>query len=157
MIKVPVRYKDRFEFARLDFQDLELAFHKWSLSKAGYVFRNRYLVEKTEKTGVILMHREVLRFPVKSVDHIDGNKLDNRRANLREATSAEQNQNLPTRKDNRSGRLGVYKRSDCNRWAAFIQKDKKHIYLGLFKTFEEALAARTAAEKELFGDFRRYK
>lgn len=157
MVYIPVKLKNEIKFTVIDFEDLEVAGHRW-YSQGKYVYRNRSKIDGENYPGISLLHRDLLKpSSAFSVDHKNGNPFDNRRCNLRLSTPAQQNCNLPTRKDNKAGRLGIHKRSDCNRWAAFIQKNKKHIYLGLFKTKEEAIQAREKAELEIFGDLRRYQ
>jgi len=83
------------------------------------------------------------------VDHIDRNKLNNCRHNLRSATRTEQNRNASLRKDNNSGHTGVSWNKRDARWVARIQNRN----LGNFKTKEEAVAARVAAARDVFGEF----
>jgi hypothetical protein len=85
-------------------------------------------------------------WPREYIDHINRDTADNRIANLREATPAENQQNRDTNKNNTSGYLGVSWRKDCSRWAAKIMVDGKHHRLGLFKDLADAVAARKAAE-----------
>lgn len=89
------------------------------------------------------------------VDHINGNTLDNRRSNLRMATSSQNKWNTRLRRDNRTGYRGVRKRSDCERWAAEIAYKGRRTYLGSFPTPEAANAAYSAAADRLYGEFRR--
>ena len=92
-------------------------------------------------------------WPSDQIDHINRDRADNRISNLREASPVQNARNSSVRKDNESGASGVRKRGDCNRWEAHIggagSKGKDRRYLGLFETFEDALAARRAAEWEL--------
>lgn len=83
------------------------------------------------------------------IDHINGNRSDNRICNLREATRAQNNANARVRSDNTSGLKGVSPLH--GRWAA----QAGGVYLGLFDTPEEAHAAYVAAAKERFGNFAR--
>ena len=78
------------------------------------------------------------------VDHIDGNRSNNRIENLRSVTKAENQQNRKISSNNTSGHVGVYWRPDKGSWRASIGSDRQN--LGSFRTREEAIAARKAAE-----------
>ena len=71
-------------------------------------------------------------FPLLNIDHINGNKRDNRIANLREATVSENGQNRGKQANNKSGYKGVYWSNKANRWVASIRKNNKTIYIGSF-------------------------
>lgn len=89
-----------------------------------------------------------------SIDHINGDKDDNRIVNLRACTQLGNNKNARTRKDNTSGHRGVHwlsKGVGC--WVVQININKKRTYLGRFKSFEEAVACRLQAETDYFGEF----
>jgi hypothetical protein len=86
------------------------------------------------------------------IDHANGNRADNRWANLRAVTRTQNNMNLPPRTDNKSGHRGVSWRKDTQQWHARIGKHGKTILLGNFDSLEDAVAARVAAESEHFGD-----
>lgn len=83
------------------------------------------------------------------IDHINGNKSDNRIENLREATKAEnqQNRKKAAKLNKSSGLIGVTKRH--NGWQARIQINKRHVHIGLFSTAEEAHLAYLAKKKEI--------
>ncbi|WP_181425564.1 HNH endonuclease signature motif containing protein [Methylobacterium sp. B4] len=85
-------------------------------------------------------------WPTREIDHINGNKKDNRLANLREVAELENSRNQPLRKANTSGVHGVRWKEQINRWIAFIGIDGKFIHLGNFLTRAEAIAARRQAE-----------
>lgn len=80
------------------------------------------------------------------IDHINGDGLDNHIENLRLATIAENNRNKPLTSRNKTGFAGVEKHSTCNRWVVRISMNGKRHYVGLYKTKEQAIAARKAAE-----------
>jgi hypothetical protein len=93
------------------------------------------------------------QWPANDIDHINGDHLDNRIANLRPATRSQNNMNNEGRTTKSSVRRGVSWHSQMNKWRAYITVDLKQISLGLFDKQEDAIAARLAAEKSFFGDF----
>lgn len=92
-------------------------------------------------------------WPKQFLDHIDGDRLNNRIENLREASPTENSRNAKIRKDNTTGFKGVslFKRS--GRYAAVICDQGKNHFLGHFNTPEEAGAAYVNAARELHGEF----
>lgn len=80
------------------------------------------------------------------IDHIDGDGSNNKLSNLREVPHVDNQKNQRRMSTNTSGCTGVSWRKERQRWSAKMYKGKSTIYLGLFKTFEEAVAARKAAE-----------
>ena len=93
-------------------------------------------------------------WPTNEIDHINGDRADNRANNLREATNQENQRNSGLQRNNSTGVVGVhwYKRSQ--KYQAHIKVDGKRIFLGYFSTLEEAATARAAAEIKYFGEFR---
>lgn len=86
-------------------------------------------------------------WPTSFIDHINGIKSDNRLANLREASYAENQANIGPKVTSRTRLKGV---TICgNRWKAQITKDRKVHYLGLYTTREEAYTAYCKAAQEL--------
>ncbi|TIM06369.1 HNH endonuclease signature motif containing protein [Mesorhizobium sp.] len=92
------------------------------------------------------------KWPTHQVDHKNGMRADNRWKNLRAATPLQNARNRRPGKRNRSGRIGVTQTA-TGRWQAFIGVDLQNRVLGTFPTFEEAAAARNAAEVEHYGEF----
>ena len=90
----------------------------------------------------------------KRIDHRDGDRLNNRAANLREATVSQNAANKKMNVTNRCGFKGV-RASGRNRWRATIETNHKSYSLGTFGTPEEAHAAYMAAAEKLFGEFAR--
>lgn len=88
-------------------------------------------------------------YPAKEIDHINGNKSDNRVENLRAVDRTENTRNTGLRKDNKSGVCGVRQDPVGGRWDAAIRASGRQVYLGRFATKEEAIAARRGAEKAL--------
>lgn len=82
------------------------------------------------------------------VDHIDGDRTNNKIANLRNVSGQQNQQNMKRCSRNTSGITGVSWNSERNRWEARITYNRKTISLGRFVDFEEATAARKEAEKQ---------
>lgn len=93
------------------------------------------------------------RWPDRHIDHVNGDKSDNRLCNLREATYAENNCNTVRPSHNTTGFKGVSKHQGKHR--AVIQHRGRHHFLGYFATAEEAHEAYAAAAKRLHGEFAR--
>ena len=80
-------------------------------------------------------------WPKEQVDHINGNRIDNRWCNLREATQTENQFNVAIRKDNTSGYKGVSLHKRTGKWAARCGINNKDKWLGIFDTPELAAKA----------------
>lgn len=85
-------------------------------------------------------------FPQGELDHINGNRDDNRISNLRTVPHAVNQRNLKRSANNTSGITGVYWSDHYQKWIAHITADRKAIHLGCFDTADEAVAARRDAE-----------
>lgn len=92
------------------------------------------------------------REPQHHIDHINGNKTDNRWSNLREATQAENVLNRKMSCTNKSGHKGIWQRKS-GRYTARVEMDGVRKNLGTYSTKEEAKAAYDAAAKILHGEF----
>lgn len=92
-------------------------------------------------------------FPEKGmeIDHINGDRSDNRLTNLRLVTRTQNAMNQGVKSNNKSGCKGVSFRKDTQKWHARITVAGKIKLLGNFDTLESAVAARRAAETEFFG------
>ena len=95
------------------------------------------------------------KWPLQYIDHINGDKADNRFCNLREASPSQNRANSKINKNNASGFKGVvYKKWLKDKpWQAQITHNKKVIYLGCYATPEEAHQAYTNKAKILHGEF----
>lgn len=87
------------------------------------------------------------------IDHKDYDALNNKIDNIRLATKAQNNFHVKIRKDNSSGYKGVFK--NYKGWGSKISVNKEIIYLGTFRTKEEAHVAYCAASKKYHGEFGR--
>lgn len=115
----------------------------WTISR-GYALRN------SRENKHIFMHHSIIGKPSNGlvVDHINGNKLDNRACNLRFITQQQNTFNQSLSKKNSSGYTGVVFRKDRNKWTARIGLNGKQIFLGNFDDKQDAIRARTKAKSE---------
>lgn len=93
------------------------------------------------------------QWPNFQIDHINGNRQDNRISNLREANASQNQYNRGIPKNNESGFKGVYYIRRLHKWKAEIRIEGKLKYLGLFNSPEEASKAYKDAARELHGKF----
>lgn len=87
------------------------------------------------------------------IDHIDHNRTNNRADNLQWVDPKENARKRLMMSNNTSGITGVYFNKPTGKWMAYIRKEGKMTYLGLFDSKEEAEFMRVGAAAELFGDF----
>jgi len=148
----------RGRFAIVDPEDYDrLSRHKWFLAESptgSYAARWQRNRRGRKK---IWMHREVIDVPRGMVcDHINGNGLDNRKANLRPATVSQNLCNRPKRTGpTRSKYKGLEWDRRQRKWKARIQHDGRRIYLGSFASEIDAAQAYDRRAKALFGRFAR--
>ena len=133
--------------------------HKWSLQRdhtrkreAFYVVRKVKMPDGKYKT--ITLHREIMNTPKGlTTHHLNGNGLDNRRANLRVCTDKENQQRKRSHIDSASKFVGVH-RADKRykkRWIANCMRNRKHLYKERFHTEEEAAYHRDLFMVKQFG------
>ena len=89
------------------------------------------------------------KWPIGEIDHINGVTGDNRIANLRDVSRAENSKNLKRPKSNSSSACGVSWDKRHSRWKAYINGDSKRMNLGSFKCFLAAGMVRRKAEADL--------
>lgn len=125
-----------------------------------YEFMSRFKwYAKTDRNGdvyasmAISASRMLLDAPI--VDHANGNKLDNTRANLREATSRQNSWNRGLRSDSKIGYKGVVRSRSRQQYRARIQVGEKRIHSGYYATAVEAARAYDAMAREHYGEFAR--
>jgi len=90
------------------------------------------------------------RFPVNQLDHIDGDKTNNKITNLREATNKQNQENVPLQVNNTSGYRGVSFDKRLKKFRAYVCHNRQQITLGLFDTSELATSAAQKARDQLF-------
>lgn len=125
--------------------------YKWAMRKDGYV--SAYITGTGRNGSKALVHRVIANCPIGMVvDHIDGNKLNNQKSNLRICT---QGQNLMNKRKTRgvSKYKGVYWNGIANKWVSIIRLNGKGYNLGYFSDEESAGKAYDIKAKKLFGEF----
>lgn len=134
--------KDDSEIVLFDLEDADMIMtHQWCIDGDGYVATRI-------NNKLCRMHQLIIGA---DYDHINKNKLDNRKCNLRVATHQENCRNRPKQKNNTSGVTGVG--LVCGKWYARIWIDGKLKHLGVFMNKEDAIRTRLRAESKYFGEF----
>lgn len=128
-------------YAIIDKDKSYLDKYNWSLDGRGYP--NAY-----ENGKGVKLHHLVIGKPVSPLvtDHINRNKLDNRRENLRFVKRKVNQINIDKPVTNKSGVLGIHWDNSRRKWLAQIRIDDTPKFLGRFDTIEEATRARRQAE-----------
>lgn len=145
---------EKFYFDKDDYE--KVSKYTWWINCSGYP------VTKTSgKGGVsrkeIFLHNLIMGIQKPQIDivcdHIDRNRVNNRKYNLRMANRSENCININVRKDNVSGVIGVSWKKEICKWQVNIQKEKKSYYLGVYKDLDDAIKVRLKKEKEFFGEY----
>lgn len=143
--KIPLGVDAKDGYAIVDADMAYLADeHKFALATTGY--------GQSSHVKHVKIHHLIVGYPKKGyvVDHINRNRLDNRRVNLRTVTASENAQNAKGQ-PNASGYKGVA--MSRNRWRAYIKPYGKQLSLGVYATAEEAAKAYDKAAKEYWGEY----
>ncbi len=142
-------------FAIVDDCDFEsMSQFKWYLHTGGYAVRNVEIENIGRK--VLLMHRSICSLDYgdrRVVDHINGNKLDNRKINLRVCHRMENARNQILKCTNTSGYKGVSFVPSRNSYIAYITANNKRKTIGYFKTPELAHEAYKTFAQQYHGSF----
>lgn len=135
-------------YSKIDENDLGLIRqYKWHLTSNGYLAtRTNY--------KIMFLHQLFLDYDTTryECDHINRDKLDNRRSNIQIITNQENSRNKGPNKNNRTGRKGItlfIKRK--KKYMARIMHNGKNIYLGYFMNLEDAIKARKEGELKYWG------
>ena len=142
----------RGQIVTVDEQDYqELSQYKWYLID-GFAART---IKKENKRTTIYMHRVIMDAPIGiSVYHINHNKLDNQRENLRLVKGSARMHRRPSVKHSSKYR-GVYWCKDKRKWIAEIKVYKKQIRLGRFEVEKDAAVAYDEAARKYYGSLAR--
>ncbi len=146
----------RGKYTIVDTDDFErLNKHKWFAVKSTNTFYAGRTVHFGKKSISIRMHRQVIHLPDHLfVDHINHNGLDNRKANLRPATCAQNNYNrILLRKSKTSKYKGVNWKKEARKWIVRIGVNGKQKQVGYFKDEIQAAKAYDEAAKKYHKEF----
>jgi len=152
------------KFAIVDDEDFDrLNKYKWYFHKdnkdrdgGGYAHRAVRFCYKKQRQRPMPMHREILGLTLKhykTVDHINHNKLDNRKCNLRLCTKRQNSFNRTKHITSKSKYKGIYWNKLVNKWRVSISYNGDYFYLGYFKDEIDAARAYNKKAEELFGEF----
>jgi len=135
----------------IDLDDIEKCKeYKWCMSQDRGVSRSK-------DRKLILIYRLIMGYDeIKCgiiIDHINRNKLDNRKSNLRFVTNQQNSFNSSKNDNNKSGIIGVRFDKHRNKWSAELMRDNNWKLKKRYKTKEEAIIARLQAEVKYFGEF----
>ena len=126
--------------------------YSWSIDTEGYVVSNKF---NGKYNTSIKIHRLIMQCESdKMVDHINHNKSDNRKANLRIVTNQQNCMNRNIASNNTSGCSGVHFDTKTSKWVARITYMNKEYYLGSFDNKNEAINARKQAEIIYYKEYR---
>lgn len=149
-VPVLISVKEGFTYALVDEADFaNVSQWRWRITPGGYA------TSTGASRNTPYMHRIIMGAPDGlEIDHINRMKLDNRRCNLRAVDRSLNSFNQSPSRANTSGHRGVGYFKPAKLWRAYIthKSQPQRIELGYFKTKEEAVAARKAAEEKYFGE-----
>lgn len=148
-----IGYTSKGEEFYFDLEDYEkIKDYCWYINQQGYVMA--YDCNAKDSGSHILMHRLIMCFPDEiEVDHINHNKRNNKKENLRIVNDSQNQMNKKKQKNNTSGVTGVRWHKKHRKWYAHIGVNRNQIHIGSFDTFEEAVVARKEAEEKYFGEY----
>ena len=147
------------KYAIVDPDDYErLTKYKWyaaNNSGSFYALRGKWCGTAKKRSKSISMHRQIINAPNSLyVDHINHNTLDNRKANLRPATPAENARNAYYPKKNATSKFrGVWFNKQTNKWRSQITVDRKKKQVGYFDNQHDAAKAYDKAARKYHGQF----
>lgn len=134
--------------ALVDDEDYEyLMQNSWCYQNPGYAARRR------NKT-IQLMHRIIMKAKKgEQVDHIDGNRLNNQRDNLRLVNNSQNSMNRSLQGNNTSGYKGVSWSKEKRKWHSYITKNGKRTHIGYYACKHEAAKEHNKMALKVHGEY----
>jgi hypothetical protein len=111
--------------------------------RIGKIFKKHFLAHR------VIWAMQNGHWPKDHIDHVSGDRTDNRIENIRDAGRRENNRNQKRRSDNTSGVTGVSFMKQTGKWTAYINSDAGFVYLGVYSEKAAAISARRKAEKRI--------
>jgi hypothetical protein len=127
--------------------------YKWYVIKGSTIYFYARRTPSQNGQRKISMHRQILNFPNKIIDHINRNGLDNRKCNLRLCSVGQNKTNCKKYKNNRSGFRGVSWHPLIKKWQVRIQHNNIMVHVGYFNDKIQGAKSYDKKAKALFGDF----
>ena len=160
MKKVPLNSRHgEVKFALVDDEDYDfISKLSWHICDKGYAKSSSIVIDEIRYKKTIRMHRLIINASKGlEIDHINGDKLDNRKQNLRVCSHKENCYNRPSKVGTSSKFKGVsmMKLTSSYKWRAVIRMNGEDYHLGLFESEEDAAIAYNEKAKEFFGEFAR--
>lgn len=136
--------------ALVDDEDYEFLIRwPWRYQSKGYAVGSMGVA-----SAAFLMHRVILKAQKgQQIDHINHDKLDNRKQNLRFCNNGQNHMNIKKYANKTSKYKGVWWNRERGKWQTDIKLNKKKRYVGRFESEERAAQAYNVAAMKLFGDF----
>lgn len=154
MKKIPLRNRQRqvVAYSLIDNEDYDkVSAHRWCRDANGYAVSAFYIDRKTFN---IKLSRYLTDAPKgMDVDHINRDKLDNRKKNLRICTRSQNNINQLAKSNNSSGHKGIGWDKARSKWRAQIKVNGKSKSIGRFENLEDAIVAYREQAKIAYGEF----
>jgi hypothetical protein len=146
-------YKDGHLYWKITTKKIKLNQRAGTIDGRGYFATGLNLKLYKNHRLIYFMHHGYLP---KFIDHIDGNKLNNKIENLREATASQNQQNIKLQKNNTSGYKNVYWHKKPKKWCVALKINKVLKYFGFYKDIELADLVAQEMRDKYFGKYARH-
>jgi len=143
-------YKDGVLYWKIKWSDKVVVGNPVGHIKNGYLGTKINKIDYRNHRLIFMMHHGYMP---KIIDHIDGNPLNNKIENLREATSSQNGYNKKISKANTSGKKGVCWKKDKSKYKVELTINSKPTFLGYYKDYELACLVADEARNKYHGEF----